>query len=65
MDELLTRRIERLVIERYRTSTFDNVERKANITEDAFEYKKRLVLDQEKSQKSLSKIYEDVSDCSP
>ena len=38
--------------------TFDDVERKEKPKEDAFEFKKRIVLDQEKSKQSLAEIYE-------
>ncbi len=37
---------------------WDDVERKVKLTEEAREYKKRAVLDQEKSKLSLGEIYE-------
>jgi hypothetical protein len=37
---------------------FINVERKVKPKENPFEYKKRIVLDQEKSKQSLGEIYE-------
>ena len=37
---------------------FDDVERKVKPKENAFEFKKRVVLDQEKSKLSLAEIYE-------
>lgn len=37
---------------------FDDVVRKEKPKEEAFEYKKRLTLDQEKSKQSLAEIYE-------
>uniref|UniRef100_A0A2P2I0Z6 U3 small nucleolar ribonucleoprotein protein MPP10-like n=2 Tax=Hirondellea gigas TaxID=1518452 RepID=A0A2P2I0Z6_9CRUS len=59
IDDALNRRLEKLATSRIRTKTFDSVERKAKLIENPFEYKKKIVLDQEKSQKSLSKIYEE------
>ena len=38
---------------------FDDVERKDKPKEEAFEYKKRIMLDQEKSKKSLGEVYEE------
>ena len=52
--------LERIARDRFRTKTFDSVERKAKLIVNPFEYKKALVLDQEKSSKSLSQIYEEV-----
>ena len=40
------------------TQAFDDVERKVKPKEDAFEFKKRIALDQEKSKLSLGEIYE-------
>lgn len=37
---------------------WDDVERKEKPKEDAYEYKKRLTLDHEKSKLSLAEIYE-------
>ena len=37
---------------------FDDVERKEKPKEDPFEFKKRIVLDQEKSKMSLGELYE-------
>ena len=53
--------MERLARNRFKTKAFDSVERKAKLVTNPFEYKKALVLDQEKSSKSLSQIYEEVS----
>ena len=38
---------------------FDDVARKDKPKEEAFEYKKRILLDQEKSKKSLGQVYEE------
>ncbi|KAJ8304832.1 hypothetical protein KUTeg_018415 [Tegillarca granosa] len=37
---------------------WDDVERKVKSQEEPFEYKKRIILDQEKSKQSLGEIYE-------
>ncbi|KAA0184549.1 hypothetical protein HAZT_HAZT004699 [Hyalella azteca] len=59
INEELCARIERVILDRFRTKAFNDVERKAKLVENPFEYKKKMVLDQEKSSKSLSKIYEE------
>ncbi|KAF2367025.1 U3 small nucleolar ribonucleoprotein complex subunit Mpp10 [Trinorchestia longiramus] len=59
INEELCSRVERIVLDRFRSKAFDDVERKAKLVDDPFEYKKKIVLDQEKSSKSLSKIYEE------
>jgi len=37
---------------------WDDVERKVKQTDEVYEYKKKIVLDQEKSKLSLSQLYE-------
>ena len=43
----------------YLFQAWDDVVRKEKKTEDVFEFKKKVVLDQEKSQQSLSQVYEE------
>ena len=42
----------------FRFQAYDDVERKVKPKENPFEYKKRVMLDQEKSKLSLGEIYE-------
>ncbi|CAL4109478.1 unnamed protein product [Meganyctiphanes norvegica] len=51
--------VEKLILNRIRTQAFDDVERKVKPEANPFEYKKKLLLDQEKSKKSLAEIYEE------
>ncbi|XP_042868773.1 U3 small nucleolar ribonucleoprotein protein MPP10-like [Penaeus japonicus] len=56
--EDITTLLERVIMGRIRSKAFDDVERKVKTTADPFEFKKKLLLDQEKSKQSLAEIYE-------
>ena len=57
--EVTTATIEDKIRERIKANQFDDVERKVKPSEQPFEYKRRLVLDHEKSKASLAQVYED------
>ena len=52
--------MEKIILGRIRIKAWDDVERKVKPTADPFEFKKKLVLEQDKSKKSLAEIYEEV-----
>ena len=56
--EEFTKKLEDLILQRVKTNQFDSVAKKERTVELPFDYKRRILLDTEKSKDGLAKMYE-------
>lgn len=56
--EEFSRQIEDIIRQRIKNESWDDVVRKTKPSEEAFEFKRRITLEQEKSKSSLAQVYE-------
>ena len=54
-------KLEDIIKQRIKDQAWDDVARKAKTVEDSGEFKKKIVMDAEKSKLSLAQIYEQVN----
>jgi len=59
MTEAVAKKLDDIIIQRIKDQAWDDVQRKVKPIESAQQYKKKLILDQEKNKLSLSQVYEE------